>query len=79
MNVTIKKIPDHVGQALKRQASRNGRSLNAEIIEVLAEVAEEAERRSKIVSGRDELEGFVAKLPKSSSSVPLIREDRRRR
>jgi plasmid stability protein len=79
MNLTIKKVPDHIGQALKRQAFRHGRSLNAEIVEVLSEAAQESERRRKIVAGRNELERFVAKLPKMSSSVPLIREDRRRR
>ena len=79
MNVTVKNIPEKIGKTLKEAASANRRSVNAEIIQILGEAMDEFERRRYILTHRSELERFVASLPKMSSSVPLIREDRRRR
>jgi plasmid stability protein len=78
MNFTIKNVPEWVYKALKRGAAEQGRSLNAEAIMALTWQAEEIERHRKMRETRPELERFVASLPKLSSSVPLIREDRRR-
>jgi plasmid stability protein len=79
MNMTVKKIPEEVCRQLKHVASENGRSLNAEIVQVLTAAAAEAERRWRMSSSRKELDRFVAKLPRMSTSVGLIRADRERR
>jgi len=79
VNLTIKNIPDEVYQILKRTAAQRGRSLNAEAIQALADAAEEAARRKRMRESRAALERAVAKLPAMSSSVPLIRADRRGR
>ena len=79
MNLTIKKIPDHVYRALKQEAAQRKRSLNAEAILALSVKAEEVERRRRIGASWGEIEQFVAGLPKLPSSAPLIREDRKRR
>jgi len=78
MNLTIKNIPDKVYRTLKQEAAFQGRSLNAEVIFVLARAAEEIERRQGMRESWDDLSRFVASLPKLPSSVPLIRADRRR-
>lgn len=79
MNLTVKNLPERMGETLKEAATEHHRSVNAEIIHILSEAMEEFERRRYIRTHRDELKRFVANLPKLSSSVPLIREDRRRR
>jgi plasmid stability protein len=80
VNLTIKNIPEKVYRTLKRSAVERRRSLNAEMIEALAGVADEVDRRRKMRESRNELEQFVASLPKlRTSSVRLIREDRDRR
>jgi plasmid stability protein len=79
VNLTIKNIPEDVCEALKRGAGDRGRSLNAEVIRVLSAAAEEEKRREFIAASHDELRRFKSTLPKLSSSVPLIRADRRRR
>jgi len=78
MNLTIRNIPDDVYRTFKLEAAHQGRSLNAEVIQALMRSAYEIERRRKMRENRPALERFVASLPKVSSSVPLIREDRRR-
>jgi hypothetical protein len=79
MNLTIKSIPEEIYRGLKRSASDNDRSLNAEIIHVLSGAAEEAERRRRMSATRSQLERFVAAMPRVRSSVPLIRAERRKR
>jgi plasmid stability protein len=78
VNLTIKNIPDTVCEELKRTAAEHRRSLNAEVIEVLAAQAAEITRRRAMRDSRKELERFVVRLPKLSDSTPLIREDRNR-
>jgi plasmid stability protein len=77
MNVTIKNIPDDVHKTLKQEAAQRGRSLNTQILQTLSSEAAEIARRRKMRESRASLERFVASLPKMSSSVPLIRADRR--
>jgi plasmid stability protein len=79
MNLTIKNIPDNVYRSLKQEAAVKGRSLNAEAIRALSWSAEEIDRRRQMRETRPKLERFVASLPKLTSSVFLIREDRSRR
>lgn len=78
MTLTIKNIPEEVYWQIKQAASENGRSLNAEVIAVLTAAAKELDQRRRMRSSRKKLERFVAALPKMSSSVCLIRNDRDR-
>ena len=79
MNLTIKNVPEKVYDGLKRSAAEHARSLNAEIVRVLADLVDEGERRRRMATSRRELERFVAAMPLLSSSVPLIRAERQRR
>lgn len=76
--MTIKNIPESIYKSLKKEASRTGTSLNAKVIEALANNTEELERRAKMRATRGDLERFVASLPPMPDSVPLIRADRKR-
>ena len=78
MNLTLKNVPENLYEGLKRAAAEQGRSLNAQIIRILASESGELERRRKMRESRKELEQFVRSLRKMRSSVPLIREDRDR-
>ena len=83
MNLTIKQIPSKLYNHLEATAAKHGRSLNAEVIQILsgqilsADLAE-APRRERMRNTRKELEAFVARLPKTTRSVQLLREDRER-
>lgn len=79
MNLTVKNVPEKVYDGLKRSAAEHARSLNAEIVRVLADVVDEAERRRRMAASRRELERFVAAMPPVSSSVSLIRAERQKR
>jgi hypothetical protein len=65
-------------RVIKREAKKNRRSLNAEIIQVLEMEAAEAERLRQFGDLRKELERFAATLPPLDDSAPLIRRDRER-
>jgi len=79
VNLTIKNLPDKTAKKLKKAAAENHRSVNGEVIHIIEQAMEENDRRWFIRTHHDELEKFVASLPKLPSSVPLIREDRRKR
>ena len=78
MNITLKNVPEPVYRAMKRQAKRNRRSLNAEIIRALETEAAEADRLRRLRDLGKELERFRASLPPLDDSAPLIRQDRER-
>ena len=78
MNITVKNVPEPVYRVIKREAKRNKRSLNAEIIQALEMEATEVERRRQLSDVRKELERFRAALPPLDDSAPLIRRDRER-
>ena len=78
MDITLKNLPEEVHQELKRAAKEQGRSLNAQAIQVLTAAAEENARRRRIRQGRASLERFVSSLPRTNESVKWIREDRKR-
>jgi hypothetical protein len=78
MNLSVKNLPDSIYQVIKREAKRNKRSLNSEIIRALETEAAEAERRSQLSSIRKDMDRFAASLPPLDDSVPLIRADRGR-
>jgi len=78
MNITIKNVPEPVYRVIKREAKRNRRSLNAEIIQALETEAAEAERLRQFGDLRKELDRFAASLAPLDDSAPLIRRDRER-
>jgi len=78
MNITVKNIPEPIYRVMKREAKRNRRSLNSEIIQALATEAAEAQRRRQLGNLRKELDRFAASLPPLDDSAPLIRADRDR-
>lgn len=78
MNITVKNVPEPVYRVIKREAKRNRRSLNAEIIQTLEAEAAEAGRRRQLSDLRNELKRFAAALPPLDDSAPLIRRDRER-
>ena len=78
MNLSIKNVPEDIYQEVKQAAVEQGRSLNAQIVHILAAEAAEARRRRRMRESRKKLERFVASLAKMSGSERLIRKDRDR-
>ena len=78
MNITLKNVPERVYREIKRAASEQGRSLNAQMIQALEADAAELERRRKIANLRKKLDRFAASLPPLDHSSPLIRRERQR-
>jgi len=79
-NVTVRDIPARVHQALRDSARKHYRSLNGEVLHILAYYAhrerawQELERKQH---ERDRLRREIAeKYPNAPSSIKLIREDR---
>ena len=78
MNITVKNIPEPVYRTIKREAKRNRRSINAQIIDALETEAAEAERRRNLGNLRKQLDAFRASLPPMDDSTPIIRRERQR-
>ncbi len=79
-NLTVRNIPKDVYAVLKQDAKRHRRSINAEILAMLADRAEMARRRAEAAKVIAELrklrEEIARKHPAQLDSVALIREDR---
>jgi plasmid stability protein len=79
-NLTVRNIPDSVYATLQSDARRNRRSLNAEILAILADKAEMARRRARAAEAMKRLDILQAELardyPNQPASADLIREDR---
>lgn len=79
-NLTVRNIPEKHYALLKRHARRNRRSLNAEVLAMLADKAEMARRRASAGKAMKELDRMrdeiARKHPNQPDSVELIREDR---
>ncbi len=79
-NLTVRRIPKGDYAALKRDAKRNRRSINAEVLAMLADRAEMARRREQAAKAIPELlrlrNEIARKYPSHLDSVDLIREDR---
>jgi len=78
MDITVKGLPEPVYRVIKREAKRNRRSLNAEIIQTLEAEAMEVERQRQLSNMRKALDDFASSLQPMADSTPLIRRDRRR-
>lgn len=79
MNITLKNVPDKVYRTVKRAAKEQGRSLNAQIIQLLEAEAAQLERRKRLPELIKKLERFRKSLPPMDDSTPLIRQERQRR
>jgi len=71
MNITVKNVPESVYRAIKREAKRNRRSLNAKIVQALETEAAEAGRRRQFSDLRKELERFAATFVLDGSVAAL--------
>jgi hypothetical protein len=78
MDLTIKRIPESLCEAMQREAQSPGRNLNDEEILTLEAEAAELERRRRLKTLRKELDRFVESLVPSNNAVALIRENRNR-
>ena len=78
MNITLKNVPDKVYRAVKRAAKEQGRSLHAQIIQLLETEAAQLDRRKKRAEWLADLEKFRNSLPRMDDSTPLIRQERQR-
>ena len=77
-SLTLKNLPESLRQELKADAAAQGRSLNTHIIHLLQLSAAEQARRRRMRERRQDLEAFVASLPRTAGSAAMLREDRER-
>lgn len=79
-NLTVRNIPKEVYALLKKEAKRQNRSLNAEVLAILADKVEMARRRANAAKAMAEIdrirEEIAEKYPNQPDSVELLREDR---
>jgi hypothetical protein len=78
MDLTVKNIPESVYRVIRREAKRNRRSLNSQILHTLEAEAQEAERVRHLKNLRKALDDFAASVGPVDDSTPLIRRDRER-
>jgi plasmid stability protein len=79
-NLTVRNIPEADYSLLRREAKRHGRSLNAELLAMLADKKDAARRRGGAVRAMQRIDklwkDIGQKYPHHPDSVDLIREDR---
>ena len=73
VNISIKSVPDHIADGLRRRARKNHRSLQGELMKILEEVV----ASDRYISPEDLYE-YVKSLgvETSSGSAEIIRRDR---
>ncbi len=76
-NLTIRNLDDHVVERLKTKAKDNGRSLEAELRELLKQAAK---RKSpeELLAIADRIAAMTPEGVKQTDSAELLREDRDR-
>lgn len=72
----VRNVPADVVEALKARADRNGRSLNAELLRVLAEGAARERRDTPITRRLEEIARSIDLSPDAPKPEELIRADR---
>jgi len=77
-NLTIRNVEDEIVDRLKDKAVRNGRSLEAELRDVLKQAANR-KTREELLAEIDRIAAMTPKDVKQTDSAELIREDRDRR
>ncbi len=79
-NLTLRNIPEEHYRALKRDAKKHGRSLNAELLAIVADRAEMARRHARAAKAMVHIdlirEEIARQYPDQLDSADLIREDR---
>ena len=79
-NLILRNIPKEHYRVLKRDAKRNRRSLNAELLAMVADKADMARRRARAAKAMARIdrirEGIARQYPTQLDSADLIREDR---
>ncbi|MGD0459341.1 MAG: hypothetical protein ABSC21_16535 [Terriglobia bacterium] len=79
-NLTVRNIPEKDCAELQQDAKQNRRSINAEILRLLADKAGMNRRRrhaARVMKRIDKIREEIArKYPNQPDSVDLIREDR---
>jgi plasmid stability protein len=79
-NFTVRNIPKEDYAELQQDAMKNRRSVNSEVLRILADKAEMNRRRrqaSKVLTRLDRIRKEIAREhPNQPDSVDLIREDR---
>lgn len=72
----IRNVPVEVVETLRQRAQSHGRSLNAEVLQVLAASAERVRRDTPITKRLEEIARRVNLPPDAPRPEDLIREDR---
>lgn len=76
-NLTIRNVEDSVVERLKSKAIQSGRSLEAEVREVLRQAAKR-KSREEMLAAADRIAAMTPKGVKQTDSAELLREDRDR-
>jgi plasmid stability protein len=77
--LNIRNVPENVVTSLKRHAKDNGRSLNAEVVQVLTDSAERYEEAADLLRELDELRAEWLLPEDAPRPEDLIREAREER
>lgn len=72
----VRNVPGDVVEALRERAQKNGRSLNAELVELLAEGARRYRERGPLTRRLAEIAARVNLPPDAPSPEDVIRADR---
>ncbi|TMB31628.1 MAG: hypothetical protein E6J62_01410 [Deltaproteobacteria bacterium] len=74
----VKDVPDSVYRALKERAKKSGRSLSAEVRQILQETVPPKRSRAEVVASIERLQRKIAREMKGKWLDPVqsIREDR---
>ena len=73
VNLSIKNVPDHVAEEVRKRAAKHHRSLQGELISILEETVAQ-EKRMTPAEFLKEIRAFSLKTP--SESLKIIRRDR---
>ena len=76
VNLSIKNVPDHLAEAVRKRAAKHHRSLQGELISILEETVTQ-ERKLTPTRFLQELRALSLKTP--SESLKIIRRDRHAR
>ena len=74
--LNIRNVPENVVATLKRRAKENGRSLNAEVVEILKESGERYEQTAELLRELDELHAEWLLPDDAPTPEDVIREAR---
>ena len=75
----LRNVPGEVYEALRRRAKRNGRSMNAEAVAMLAETVARDERAGSVTEELRRLAREINLPPDAPKPEEIIREERDRR